>query len=98
MLRNQSAHQESTVAPAQDRELLRPRVFLLDQVFARGREIIEHVLFFREVPGLMPFLAELAAAADICHHKNAAVIEPKAAGEIKTRRHADAVPAAAVQT
>src|ERR1022692_4170015 len=97
MLCDQSAHQQSTVASPQDRKLLRPRVLLLDQIFSGGREIIEHVLFFREIPGPVPFLTELAAAADIRHHKNAATIEPKPAGEIKTRRHADAVTAVAVK-
>ena len=57
--------------------------FLLDQIFGGGREIIEDVLLLRQVAGLVPFLAELAPAADVGHDVDAAAIEPKPAGEIE---------------
>ena len=45
----------------------------------------------------MPGFAELAATADICHHMDAAAIEPKPTREIEIRRDADSVAAIAVK-
>ena len=97
MLGDHCAHQEAAIASSLDRELFRPRVFFFNQVFRRSREIIEHVLFFREIAGLVPVFAELAAASNIRHHIDAAAIEPESAREIKIRRHADSVAAVAVK-
>src|SRR5882724_6889323 len=97
MLRNHCAHQQTTVASALDREFFRPGVILLDQVFSGGRKVIEHILLFREVAGLVPVFAELAAASYIRHHINAAAIEPKPARKIKIWRHADSITAIAVK-
>ena len=74
------------------------RVFLLDQILGRGREIIEHVLFVRQIAGLVPFLAELAAAADVGDDIDPAAIEPEPPGKIERRRHADAVTAVAISS
>ena len=97
MLRNHRAHQEAAIASSLDREFFRARVFFFDQIFRGSREIIEHVLLFREIAGLVPVFAELAAASNIRHHINAAAIEPEPARKIEIRRHADAVAAVAVK-
>ena len=97
MLRDHRAHQKAAIASALDRKFLRSRVFLLDQVFACSGEIIEHVLLFCEIAGLVPAFTELPAAADICHHIETAAIEPEPAREIEIRRHADPVSAVTVK-
>ena len=97
MLRDHRAHEQAAVASPLDREFLWPRPFLLDQVFRGRRKIIEHVLFFREIASLVPFLAELAATADVCHDVNAAAIKPEPTREIEAGRHADAVATVAVK-
>ena len=97
MLRDHRAHQKAAIAPTLDRELFRARLILFDQVFGGSRKIIEHVLLFREVAGLVPFFAELAAASNIRHDVDAAAIEPKPPRKIKIGRHADAVAAVAVE-
>src|ERR1051326_3100331 len=97
MLRDHRAHEQAAVTPAQYRQLLRTRPFLLDQVFGRRGEIIEHVLLPGQIASLMPFLTEFAAAANVGHDVNAPVIEPNSAGEIEIGRHADAITAVAVE-
>ena len=62
-----------------------------------GREIIEDILLFGQVSRLVPFLAELAAPADIRNYLNAATIEPEPPCKIKARLHADAVTAVTVK-
>ena len=42
-------------------------------------KFVKDILFVRKVAGLMPFLAELAAAAQIGHRINAARVEPDTA-------------------
>src|SRR4029077_4566224 len=97
MLRDQCTHSQAAVTSAEKRQLVWSRPFLLNQVFRRRREIIEHVLFLREIPGLVPLLAELATAANVGDHINTTAIEPNAAREIKIRGHADSVTAIAVE-
>ena len=97
MLRNHGAHQKSAVAPTLHCQLFRTRIVLFDQVFGGGRKIIEHVLLFREVAGLMPVFAELAAAPNIRHHIDAAAIEPKPPREFKIWRQADPVAAISIK-
>ena len=97
MLGHHRAHEQAAVAAALDGQLVRVRVFLIDQILGGGREIIEDVLLFGEVPGLVPFFAELAAAAHVGHDIDAAAIEPEPPGEIEGRRHADAVTAVAIK-
>src|SRR5215469_4811877 len=97
MLRDHCAHQQAAVASTLDRELSRTRVILLYQVLRSRREIIEYILLFSEIAGLVPFLAELATASNVCHHVHAATIEPKPPRKIKVRRHADSVAAVRVE-
>ena len=97
MLRDHGAHQKAAVASTLNRELSRTCVILFYQVFGSSREIIKNVLFFREIASLVPFFAELATASNVCHHVNAAAIEPKPARKIKTGRHADSVAAVRVE-
>src|SRR5439155_1494089 len=96
MLRNHRSHQEPAIASALDREFFRARVLLFDQIFCSGREIIEDVLFFGEIAGLVPLLTEFSAASNVCHHVHATAIEPEPSRKIEIRRHADAVAAIAV--
>ena len=97
MLRNHRAHQKAAIASTQDRKFFRARVLFCDQVFGSGREIIEHVLFFGKIAGLVPLLTELSAASNVRHHIDAAVIEPQPPRKVEIRRHTDAVTAVAIK-
>src|SRR2546428_802591 len=97
MLRDHRAHEQTAIAPALDRQFFGPGVLLFNQILGGGREIIEHSLLPGEIASLVPFLTELAAAANICHDIDAAAIEPKSACEIEIRRHAHAVSTVAVE-
>ena len=52
-------------------------IFLRDQVFGGGDEIVEHVLFFLEHAGAMPVFAKLSAAAKVGDGVDAAVFHPQ---------------------
>jgi hypothetical protein len=98
MLRQHRAHQQSAVRAAEQRELRMRRVMLRDQIFARGREIVEHVLLFGEHAFLVPAFAIFLAAPDIGDGVDAAGIEPEPPGRAeKRRRLADAVAAITVE-
>src|SRR6266536_6114514 len=97
MLRNHRAHQKSAVASTLDRQLFRARIIFFDQVVGGGRKIIEHVLLFREVAGLVPVFAELATTSNIRHDIDAAAIEPKSPRKLKIWRHANPVAAVSVK-
>src|SRR6266436_9435537 len=97
MLRNHRAHQKPAIASTLDRQLFRARIIFFDQVFGGGRKIIEHILLFREVAGLVPVFAELAAATNIRHDVDAAAIEPKPPRKLKIWRQANPVAAVSVK-
>ena len=97
MLCNHRAHQKPAIASSLDRQLFRARIIFFDQVFGGRRKIIEHVLLFREVAGLVPVFAELAAASNIGHDIDAAAIEPKPPRKLKIWRHTNPVAAVSVK-
>src|SRR6266480_2996497 len=86
VLRDHRAHEQTAVASALDRQFFGARVFLFDQIFGRGREIIEHSLLSGKIAGLVPFLTKLATTTDIGHDKNASAIEPEPPRETKRGR------------
>ena len=53
-------------------------IFLRDQVLGGCDEVVENVLFALFRSGFMPFLAVLAAAAEVGDRENAVGIEPDA--------------------
>ncbi len=74
--REHVAHQQAAVAAALDAEVLRRGDLALDQVLGDGGEV-----FVGPVPvllerGLVPLRAELAAAADVGDHVDAALLQP----------------------
>ena len=95
VLREHRAHQQAAVAAALDRELRRASVAALDQVPQHGGEVVEHVLLLRQVAGLVPRLAVLAAAAQVGDRDDDAVVEQHAPGRIEAGLEADAVAAVA---
>jgi len=50
---------------------------IVNKILGAGREVVEHVLFVGRAPVFVPFLAELAAAAQVGHDKDAAVLQPE---------------------
>src|SRR5262249_25751087 len=78
-----------------DREPLRPRVAVADQVLGGGAEVVEHVLLLVEHARLVPLLTVLAAAAETGRRVDAATLEPRdrLAREVRRRRGAEAAVA-----
>ena len=97
VLCEECAHEQAAVAATFDGEFIGTRVSPSDEVFRARREIVEHVLLFREVPCEMPLFTVFATAADIGDDVDAATVEPQAMLEIKARSHADAVAAVGVK-
>ena len=77
VLREHRAHEEPAVAAALDGEPPGARVPGRHQVLGAGDEVVEHVLLLRRLPGVVPGLAELAAAAQVGVGEDAAVVEPE---------------------
>ena len=91
------ADEEAAVAAAADGEVLRARVAGLDQVLGRGDEVVEDVLLVGEHPGLVPLLAELAAAAHVRQREDAAGPQPGGGEGREARRLAQVEAAVAGQ-
>ena len=79
MLRHLDAHQQPAVRAALDAEPARARDLPRDQVLRHGGEVVVDHLAMRLEPGLVPRRPELAAAADVGQHVDAAVLEPELA-------------------
>ena len=75
-LRDHHAHQQAAIAAATNGHVLLVGVTLFLQILGRGDEVVEHILLLIEHAGAMPVLAELGAAAQVRHGKDAAAIEP----------------------
>src|SRR5438552_4389961 len=97
MLCERRAHQQSAVAAALDGQPGGAGVLVIDEVSSACSEIIEHILFFRELPLLVPRFAEFAAAAKIGNRVDASVIEPNAALHSEARLQTDVVPAVSAE-
>ena len=70
------SHQQSSVAPAFNRQFLRLAPFLRNQIFRRRNKIIEHILLFLQHPRAVPLFSELAAPAQIRYRQNPSVFRP----------------------
>ena len=70
------ADEQAAVAAAADGELVGTGVFLGDQPFGGGDEIVEHVLLLCLRAGLVPLVAILAAAAQVGDRIDAAHLHP----------------------
>src|SRR6185437_7213444 len=97
MLGNHCAHQQAAIASPLNRQFFGARVLFLNQVFRRSGEVIEYILFFREIPSLVPVFTELSTPSDIRHYVYPAVVKPKATRKIEIGRHADSVASIAIK-
>src|SRR4030095_2710022 len=88
---------KSAVAPAADREFRLRSIFVVDQVLRRGDEIVEHVLLGVEHSGFVPFLAVLAAAAQVRDRENSSHLHPNQTRWSKARRLGNVESAVAVE-
>src|SRR5207247_9854667 len=86
-----------SIVPSLAWQLFVARVLFFNQLFCRSSEIVEHVLLFCQVACLVPVFAELAAASNIRHHIDTAVVEPKPARKFEIRGHADSVATVAIK-
>src|SRR5260370_10056034 len=76
MLGDRSDHQKSAVAAAEDGELGGVRVFVSNQIFSGGEEVVENRLLFLKHAGMVPILAEFSAAPKIGVSENSAMLDP----------------------
>ena len=90
-------HQQTAVAATHDGQFVAVGVFLLDQVFGRGNEVVEHVLFVHLGAGDVPLLAIFVAATQTGHHIDAALLQERYAHGGETRVHADVEATVAVE-
>ena len=72
-------------------------VFLRDQVFAGGDEVVEDILLFFEHAGAMPVFAKLSSAAQVGNGVDATVLHPEKHAAAETRRQRDVKAAVARQ-
>src|SRR6516164_493213 len=76
MLGQGSAHEQAAVAAALDGQLFRRSVLAVDEVLGAGGEVIKDILLVCPAAGLVPLFAVFAAAAQVGHDPNAALVEP----------------------
>src|SRR6266567_303628 len=91
------AHQESARAATLDRQFVRRRIALCDQVFSRGDEVRERVAFLLHAPGVVPRLAKLSAAAKVRHGIAHAAVQQAKPVRTEINRHGDSVAAITVE-
>src|SRR5215472_16862664 len=89
MLVHHRANQQAAVGSAGDGQLLRRRIFVGDQPFRRGGEIVEDILLFQLGASVVPLFAVLPAAAKICGSVDKALLEQRQAERIEPRRNGD---------
>ena len=70
-------HQQSSVGTAHDRQPLATGDPAAVKMVRAGDEVVEAVLLGGEPAGVVPLLAELAAAADVGHHVDPALLQPQ---------------------
>ena len=75
VLRQRGSHQQAAVAPPFDRQQVRRRVFLVDHIMQSGGEIVEDVLFVRQVAAAVPGFAVFAAAANVGDRPDESLLE-----------------------
>src|SRR5262249_33457601 len=96
-LREASADEQSAVAAAADGQLRRRRIFIGDQPFGGGDEIVKHVLLLRLCPGQVPLLTVFGPASQIGRRVNSAHPHPDQIRNRKRRRQRNAEAAIAVK-
>src|SRR4030081_1469528 len=64
-------------------------IFLRDQIFAGGDEVVKNILLLLQHASAMPVFAELGAPAQVSDSVNAAVLHPEIHAAIKSRLQRD---------
>src|SRR3712207_3615500 len=96
-LRHAGSYQQSAVRTAYNGYSLFVRIFIVDQVFGGGDEVVEYILLLHLRAGDVPFFAILASAAQVYLYIDAAVLEEWDARGGEIRVEADAESAVSVQ-
>jgi hypothetical protein len=92
-----SADQKAPVAAPLDRKFVRTGVFLVDQPFGRGDEILVRLGPVELDGRLVPILAVFAAAADVGHRVGSPHIHPLDGRHLEARSDGDVEAAVTVQ-
>ena len=74
-LRQSGPHEQTAVGPALDGQVVRIGVSLSDEPLGRSEKIVEDILLVAEHARLVPFLAVLAAAAQIGNGHQASLLQ-----------------------
>ena len=89
------AHQQAARRPALDRHALRIAVALRSQMLHAGNEIGERVALHQHLAGVVPRLAQVAAAADVrIRHHHAAIEQAQPVGAESQRQRIPIGPVA----
>src|ERR1041384_5839564 len=80
---------QSAIRSTLNRQLVRRRVFVLDQVFSSGNEIVEDILLLQFCPRLMPLLTVLAAATHVARSIDHALFKQGQSSRAECRRSND---------
>ena len=96
-LGHDGSDQQSPVASPGYGELLVRRVALFHEVIARGKEVVEHVLFVQEHACLVPGLPKLPSAAQVGHGVDATTLQERHVAGAETWRQADVESAVRIE-
>src|SRR5690606_31356026 len=97
-LRERNADEQPAIAATHDAEVLRARDTAADEVPRNRDDVVIDELAILLEAGPVPSRPELAAAADVRDHVDAAALQPGSAGHGRVpRRHRDLEPAVRVQ-
>ena len=96
-LRESGAHQKAAVRSSNNSQMIFVSIFLRDQKFCRGNEVVKHILLFVEHAGAVPVFSELSAATQIGDSIHATMLQPQKSARSKCRCHAHVESAVAGQ-
>ena len=96
-LEHAGSDEQSAIASASYGELFRICIFIFDEPFGGGDEVVKDVLLFVEHPCLVPFFAVLSTSSQVCDGIYAAQLEPGQGIDGKIWFEADVISAVAVK-
>src|SRR5262249_61552525 len=70
-----SSHEQTTITSSLDGEVVLVSIFLCDQVFGCGDEIVKDVLLLVQHSGTVPFFTELVTTAQLHVRINASALQ-----------------------
>src|SRR5579863_498136 len=88
-LRDHRAHEQASIRPALNRQMMPVRIFFRYQMFGGRDHVIEYILFLVEHAGAVPVFSKLGTAPQVGHSKDAAMLHPQVRSPAEGWREAD---------